>query len=195
MEKSRRENLIHWNYFLSIEEDLQKLSRYVDFSCQNENTFSIEIARILMASTAEIDVVLKQLCSTVDENSNASNINQYHKIITSSLPSFRYFKVLVPIESLELTPWSSWEQGTPPEWWSANNNVKHHRHNHFDKATLKNCLNSVAGLYISVLYLYKKQANEGKLLRLPRLFNVDNEFFGGTTMGRYGNSFKYNIPM
>jgi hypothetical protein len=192
---TKQDTLIHWNYFLTIEEDLQKLSRYVDFSSQNDKTFSIEIARILMASSAEIDVVLKQLCIAVDAKSTADNINQYHDLITTLLPSFKNFKVSVPTQGLELTPWSSWQNGTPPEWWSANNKVKHQRHEHFDKATLKNCLNSIAGLYISVLHLYAPQANNGELLQLPRLFNVDDEFFGGTSMGRYGHSFRYRISI
>ena len=40
----RQETLIHWNYFLSIEEDLYKLQRYVDFTSDNDSTYSLEIA-------------------------------------------------------------------------------------------------------------------------------------------------------
>jgi hypothetical protein len=192
---TRQNTLIHWNYFLAIEEDLLKLSRYVDFSSQNDDTFSLEIARILMASSAEIDVVLKQLSIALDASSAANNINQYHDLITPIIPNFKSFKVSVPTQGLELTPWISWQNNTPPLWWSANNKVKHHRHEHFDKASLKNCLNSVAALYISVLHLYAPQANSGELLQLPRLFNVDDEFFGGTSIGRYGHSFRYRISL
>src|SRR5690554_7657503 len=55
----RQETLIHWNFFLSIEEDLDRLGRFVDFSA-NEESFSIEIARLFLAASAEVDVVLKQ---------------------------------------------------------------------------------------------------------------------------------------
>jgi len=185
--------LIHWNYFLAIEDSVQTLNRYVDFSSDNENTYSIEIARILMAASAEVDVVLKQLCKALKPDSTADNINQYHDLITSRIQSFKSFEALIPTQGLKLTPWISWGNGTPPIWWTANNKVKHQRHENFQKASLKNCLNAVAALYISVLHLYAPQANAGELLQFPKLFNVDDQYFGGTQMGRYGNSFRYNI--
>lgn len=191
----RQDTLIHWNYFLSIEEDLYKLNRYVDFSKSNDTTFSIEIARILMAASAEVDVVLKQLCLAIDSSSTANNINQYHDPVTGFISNFKTFKVTVPSQGLELQPWSSWTNSTPPLWWTANNKVKHERHQHFDKASLKNCLNSVAGLYISVIHLYHDQAKKGELHQLPKIFNVADEHFGGTSMTRYGHSFLYNLTI
>lgn len=189
----RKQSLIHWNYFLTIEDDLSVLSRYVDFSEKNSSTFSLEIAKILMAASAEIDVVLKQLCISLNSKTKATNINEYYNAIVTLLPEFKTFKVTIPTQCIELTPWSLWKKGKPPQWWQANNKVKHHRHEHFEQASLNNCLNSVAALYISVLYLYHDEATNGRLLKLPKLFNVADEFFGGTTMGRYGHSFKYKL--
>ena len=116
---------IHWNYFLAIEEDLYTLSRYVDFSSDNDTTYSLEIAKILMSASAEVDVVLKQLCITKDPNSTAGSINSYHDIIETHINSFKSFKVTIPIRGLELTPWISWRNGSPPIWWTANNKLKH----------------------------------------------------------------------
>ena len=42
-----------------------------------------------------------------------------------------------------------------PLWWGSYNNVKHHRHEHFKDANLKNVLNAVAGLLVTVFYFYK----------------------------------------
>lgn len=188
----RQETLIHWNFFLSIEEDLDRLSRYVDFSA-NDEVYSIEIARLFLGASAEVDVVLKQLCSALNPGSDASAINSYYSHVTENLPRFKQFEVILPRHGLTLTPWIDWEEGRPPFWWSDHNKVKHHRHEHFQKANLKNCLNSIAALYASVLYLYQPQAENGELLQLPRLFNVGNAYFGGTMMGRYGHSFKYRL--
>ncbi len=188
-----KERLIHWNYFLAIEEDLYKLSRYVDFSEGNYNTYSLEIARILMASCAEIDVVLKQLSALIDPDCSASNINSYYNIITSKLIQFKNFEVTVPLNGLQLCPWSLWNSDSPPKWWTANNRVKHHRHEDLKKGNLEHCLNSVAALYIAVLHLYSEKAIDGDLLQIPKLFNVSDQFFGGTKMGRFGNSFRYKI--
>lgn len=192
---TRQETLIHWNYFLTIEEDLYNLNRYVDFSKANDKTFSLEIARILLSACSEVDVVLKQLCLTIDKATSANTINQYHNLITTQISDFNSFKVIVPTHGLELQPWINWEANTPPIWWTAHNKVKHERHKLFELATLKNCLNSVAGLYVSVLHLYHEEAKTGKLLHLPKLFNVSDEHFGGTGMGRYGHSFKYNLSI
>jgi len=192
---TRQETLIHWNYFLTIEEDLYNLNRYVDFSKANDYTFSLEIARILLSACSEVDVVLKQLCLTIDKATSANTINQYHNLITTKISDFTSFKVILPTHGLELQPWINWEANTPPIWWTAHNKVKHERHKLFELATLKNCLNSVAGLYVSVLHLYHEKANTGELLQLPRLFNVSDEHFGGTSMGRYGHSFIYKLSI
>jgi hypothetical protein len=52
-------SFIHWNYFLAIESDLENLSRYIEFIDTNFKTYSIELAHLLLASSSEIDVVLK----------------------------------------------------------------------------------------------------------------------------------------
>lgn len=56
------DKLSHWNYFLAVEEDLHRLSRFVEFSADNFETHSLELARILFAASAEVDVVARQLC-------------------------------------------------------------------------------------------------------------------------------------
>ena len=177
---------------MAIEEDLDALSKFVDFS-GNDDVFSIEIARLFLSSCSEVDVILKQLCSAINQQSNASSINAYYTEIINSIPQFINFEVTIPRLGLSLTPWIDWQDNQPPFWWQHHNKVKHHRHSNFEKANLKNCLNSVAGLYVAVLYLYQQQAENGELLQLPRLFNVADRHFGGTMMGRYGNSYRYSL--
>lgn len=190
---NRTSALIHWNYFLALEEDLDRLARYVDLSGQNDSTFSIEIARLFLSASSEVDVVLKQLAVKHNPASTASNINAYFTEITQHCLHFVGFTVLVPRHGLTLTPWSSWAVNTPPFWWQDHNKVKHQRHQYFDKATLKNCLNAMAALFVSVIHLYSDEAAQGELLSLPRLFNVADVHFGGTKVGRYGNSFIYKV--
>ncbi|WP_081794589.1 hypothetical protein [Stenotrophomonas sp. RIT309] len=190
---NRTSALIHWNYFLALEEDLDRLARYVDLSSQNDGTFSIEIARLFLSASAEVDVVLKQISLKHNPVSKASSINAYYPDIVQHCPNFVGFSVLAPRHGLTLNPWASWTDSTPPFWWQDHNKVKHHRHNHFDKATLKNCLNSVAALFVSVIHLYSTEAAQGGLLSIPRIFNVGDAHFGGTSMGRYGHSFHYNV--
>jgi len=51
--------LLHWNYFLALEHDLDQASRFIEFSEQNFPVYSIELAHIFLATCSEIDVVQK----------------------------------------------------------------------------------------------------------------------------------------
>lgn len=182
----------HWNYFLALEEDLDRLSRYVDFS-GNDDAYSLEIARLLLGASAEVDVVLKLLCKRFNPNSAASSIGMYHAEVSANCPNFINFETQLPRYGVTHQPWVNWTANQPPLWWSDHNKVKHQRDQYFERATLKNCLNAVGGLFVAVLHLYEHEAANGELLQLPRLFNVGNQFFAGTQMGRYGHSFKYKL--
>ena len=110
----------HWNYFLSTEEDILKLSRYVEFDKRNYNCFSVEMARLLMAAAAEVDVVCKQLCLTINPASRASVINQYRDVIVRAFPMIPAFEVVIPRYGLRLKPWTNWRRSNnPPLWWTA----------------------------------------------------------------------------
>ena len=158
-------SLEHWNYFLSLEKDLESLSRYVEFCKSNFNCYSLEMARILLASASEVDVIAKQLCKMLDPNSSANNIHHYRNEIKMVYRKFPDFKVNIPRYGLTLTPWLNWKQNQGvPVWWSAYNKVKHHRHINFKEANLKNVLNAVAGLFVITLYLYKDRAERAELI-------------------------------
>ena len=64
---------------MAIEDDLKVLSRYIDFDTENDKVFSIELARILLITCSEIDVVLKLLCEKLNSNNNFNNIDDYKK--------------------------------------------------------------------------------------------------------------------
>jgi hypothetical protein len=49
---------MHLNCFLAREEDLNRLALFVDLSGQNDQTYSIEIARLFHGACAEGDVVV-----------------------------------------------------------------------------------------------------------------------------------------
>ena len=99
----------HWNYLLAIENDLENLSRYIEFDKKNFECFSVEIARILLASSAEVDVVCKQLCRKLNSASSAKSINQYRNEIKGVYPNIHNFEILLPRYGLELKPWSNWK--------------------------------------------------------------------------------------
>lgn len=171
----------HWNYLLAIERDLDELPRYVEFDEKNFGCFSIEIARILLASGAEVDVVCKQLCRVIDPRSRAKSIHGFRDKIKPAFPSIPQFEVLLPRFGLRLSPWDEWKKADGvPMWWTGYNRIKHHRDSEYGRANLQNALNAVAGLFVMALYLYRDKAQSGELLPAARLLRVDEEHFGGT---------------
>ena len=182
----------HWNYLLAIERDIDEISRYVEFDRRNFDCFSIEIARVLLASAAEVDVVCKQICRTINPKSKADNIHKYKTEIIPAFQDIPKFQIILPRFGLTLTPWDEWNNPKGvPFWWTAYNKIKHHRDSEYHQAALKNALNSVAGLFVMVLYLYKDKAMQGKLLPSPQLLRVDNSHVGDLVDSDYEIAMSY----
>ncbi|HLV51467.1 MAG TPA: hypothetical protein VKY44_05875 [Flavobacterium sp.] len=166
------ENINHFNYYLAVESDLINTFRYVECSKSNDNTFSVEFARIIMTSTQEIDGLFKEIFRLIDPDSNPKNIGKYKKLVLKHLPDLVEEKIYASKYGIELTPWINWCSDSNPDWWRANNDIKHERLSNFDKANLKNALNSVAALYCVNMYYLKvlKEQEEGEALDWPEVF-------------------------
>ena len=144
---------LHWNYFLTLEKDFELISRYVEFSEQNNSTFSIELARLIMTSTQEVDVIMKKLCNLIAPEILVNNIGDYKNIILEKIPEFKDEMVQIPRFGMSSIPWLNWtESNYPPLWWTANNKIKHQRTDYFEEENLKNAFNSIGGLLITTLY-------------------------------------------
>ena len=160
----------HWNYFLALEDDVARLSRYLEPTNDNFGAYSLELARILFAAASEVDVVSKRLCKKLNNKSKADNIKKYKPEILAAYPELISAVVEIPRFGLTLTPWVQWGIEDSPLWWRAYNNVKHHRHTHFAEASLKHTLNAVAGLFILLLFFYREEGQNGQLNPDPTLF-------------------------
>lgn len=174
-------SLNHWNYFLAIESDIEAVSRFIEPCEDNYQTYSQELARLLIASASEIDVLLKTLCDEIEPAANADKIGKYETVIRNSLPQLFDFKLRVPRWGLELTPWIDWDANNSPRWWTACNKVKHHRGAEYKRANLKHTLNSIGALFIVNLYFHRQHAEQATLLPMQKLFRVDDAHFNGTT--------------
>lgn len=158
-----------WNYFFCIEDDITALSRWIEFSSDNESVYSIELARLLMTASAEADVVAKGLCRMLDAKSRAASIGAYRPLLLQAFPTLPKSEVVMPRFGKTLHPWSMWRNSDqPPLWWSANNKIKHHRAEHFNEACLKNVLNAVAGLL--VLLVLRTGRDRASLYPGPTVF-------------------------
>ena len=151
----------YWNYFLALERDFEVVCRFIEPCEHNENTYSLELARLLMAATQEVDVVLKAICKAVD-SSDPGNINQYFPIISGSVSDLLGDTTHLPRYGLSTVPWTGWEQSNAPIWWTANNKIKHQRHDEYQRASFKNTFNAIGGLLLVIAYYEKlSQSNTG----------------------------------
>lgn len=168
----------HWNYFLALEDDILKMSRYLEPATDNFYAYSLELARILFAASSEVDVVAKRLCQKIGtaKGRRAGSIDKYRETIMEHDPRIARSVVSIPKWGLSFTPWEKWDEGMSPLWWDAYNDVKHHRHTHFQQASLKNSLNAVSALYVILLFFYMDDVHVGKLNPDTSLFKIGAPF-------------------
>ncbi len=195
MANKKKYDMLHWNYFLSIESDLEHLTRYIEFDKSNYGCFSIEITRLLLSSAAEAGNVCKELCRILNPKSKANGIFSYRDEIIKKYMGIVDFAVILPEYNIEeTTPWSCWKNSnSPPKWWSAYNKVKHPRIKNYQYANLKNAIESVAGLFAINLYFYNEKEKVGlrRLQRItkPKIFKPLYEKRGGLHIEEYDLSF------
>jgi hypothetical protein len=144
----------NWNFFLALEKTLEEISRYIEFTEGNFPTYSIELARLLLAAGSEFDVIAKQLCKLINPKSTAGNIIEYYKEITPRFEKMTNEVVYVPRYDLNFQPLMNWKENSSPNWWRSYNNVKHERNNCYSEASLQNTLNALGALYVLLFYYY-----------------------------------------
>ncbi|WP_456402696.1 hypothetical protein [Hydrogenimonas sp.] len=166
-------SLIHWNYFLALEADIERLARYVEFTSENFNTYSIELAHLLLAISSEVDVVARQLCNYLESSSRCDKIDQYREIIKRHIPNIAEERITIPRYGLTLNPWQNWSNNESPNWWRDHNKVKHLRNEHFKKANLSNVLNAMSGLFLLILYYYRNTIDGKRIEPPPTIFTPE----------------------
>jgi len=171
MELVQTESSLHWNYFLALEQDLEKVARYIEFNEDNYNTYSIELAHLLLAIGSEVDVLMKALCKVIDPDVQRKDIGSYRYAIQSKSSDFMEIVCQIPkYGMMSISPWEAWEDNSSsnPEWWDAYNDVKHKRSENFGKANLKNVLNAISALYIVNFYWRYVSTSDPEFLSSPQ---------------------------
>lgn len=174
----------HWRYFLALEQDVERTTRFVEPHTSNYRTFSIEFTRLILSACSEVDVVAKVICHSVDPTAPANNMDQYRTVIHRAFPHIHEAIVLVPRFGLLMEPWKEWGAQKNPGWWQDHQLVKHRRHEHFGHADLEHCIVSAAGLFSLALYLCRDER-----IALERSVFFDMGVPSGEDRGR-----RYPIP-
>ena len=148
---------IYWNYFISIEDDLKGLSRFIEFDRRNEDVFSIELVRLLITASSEFEVVAKELIKIKDPSKETKNMNiiDIKDNVLVFYPEICDLEIIVLRFGLSYKPLLKWKNNEGCDWWASYNNVKHERNNKYEDGNLKNVMDAVGALYIINLFYYK----------------------------------------
>lgn len=167
--------LHYWQYFVALEGDLAKTSRFVEISDDNMETYSVEFARLILSAGSEVDVLAKVLSEQHRLPIKPTNIDGYRKAITDRFRGFSFMSVRIPRYARELKPWREWHAGKNPSWWRAYNDIKHERNVNFKQATLSNALNAVAGAFVLVCYICQEELRANLAEPWPELLSLAPE--------------------
>ena len=84
-----------------------------------------------------------------------SVVPDYKSVITRKINPFINEEIIIDRFRLSYKPWENWNGEQNPNWWKSYNKVKHQRNNYFNEANLKNSINAVGALLVTVIYYYK----------------------------------------
>ncbi len=147
-----------WKFIQSLQEDLLKTSRYVEFSQQNSGTYSVEFDRIILAAGSEINSTFENLArhKNITVNGNL-DIIKAGMVLLPSMSSISSVEVeLLNSDFLVFKPWDGWSSSSSPDWWSkVYNKLKHQRSKSYAEATLGNAVISTAALVVLSLYSHR----------------------------------------
>jgi len=183
----------HWQYFLTLDSEMDRITRYVEIGPNNYKTYSIQFVHLLLATCSEVDVVCKVLCKKANPSEKPENIHQYQQILTAHYPGLHSVRVTVPRHGkMILVPWGRWGKGSNPDWWSIHNKVKHQRHEYFRQANLRNTVNALAGLFVLICYLYKGEINQKQELPTwPKILSLPEQYINGHV---FKDTFSLRLP-
>lgn len=182
----------YWNYYLTLEEKVIHLQKYIEFEKENEPTFSNEIMGIYISICCEIDVLFKMISSPKGSSTIADykeficKDDFYSQIIGEKVSLLSWGKMVYqPFETL------NFEKNSSPEWWKNYNEVKHSRimNDNYHKANLKNLLMSLGALYLLEIYYYNLMFSEKENIEeynIPR--NKSKIFVAEKLKANFGNN-------
>jgi hypothetical protein len=147
-----------WNFIQSLQEDLLKTSRYVEFNSKNSETYSVEFDRIILAACSEINSIFEDLALRKNISINGNlDILKAGSALLPLISSITSVDVqLVNSDISVFKPWDGWSNKSSPDWWGkVYNKLKHNRAQNFAEATLGNAIVATAALVVLSLYSHR----------------------------------------
>ncbi len=179
--------MIHWNYLLSLEKDIIRLSNFIEFNEANFDTYSIELLKLNLAIGSEIDVVLKLLCKSYCPEGKFTSIIHYKKFINETLSEIISETISIPRYDIAFKPFEEVRnivntEYQSPFWWKNYNSIKHNRDSEYAKANLRNLIYSFGALVLINLFRILKTKGINNLRDLYKhvdrlsLYNIGDKY-------------------
>ena len=98
----------YWKYYLSLEDDFIRTTRYVELDESNFNSYSVEYAKQLQAICSEIDTICKEICNFYGDI-NSNNFPQYTATILKNYTEISTENIKVRLDDgINLEPFKEW---------------------------------------------------------------------------------------
>ena len=172
---------LYWPVYQNIENELLSMTNYIRFDDKQLDVYSDKLLELLLRTWVEIEAISKELYL----NNGGKVIKPESKMyfdkvclkhleekwclsekIVQIVNTNMYFSqdnlILCPLEK-------AYEFGdTASEWKQAYQSIKHNRSQNYSQGNLKNCIKSLAALYLLNIY-YKNES-----IKLKNNFEVNN---------------------
>lgn len=141
------------SYHIS-ERHLGDMLRFVPYCREHENVWSPELATVLSLAGNQLDSLWRAEVSALAHGKDRDGLNivDYFQHVGKRVSP--KWVVCWAEEGKVIRPFVQWEGRSayaPLEWWTAYTDLKHDQFAHLRKATLKNAIEAVAGLFVAIL--------------------------------------------
>ena len=170
-----KESELFWGVYKNLEEETLQFSKYIHFSSDQKNVYSISIADVIVRCAIEIEAISKKIYESLggnihpkDENGEERDLYFDTDCLALIEKTYQLSKKEIIISAVSfyfedadciITPLhKAYKRGTSgSKWKQAYQALKHDRYGTLkSKATVENLLNTLGALYILNLYYRDK---------------------------------------
>jgi len=157
------ENGGFWEYYKDLERQFENYLEYVPYLKGNRSSYSYRLASLILSTGAHIDSAFKEMAQYSNfpnaypelakrVKKGKATIEDYFSLAEHyGLSERKVIFKCVP-ERITLTPFKDYTKKgkgvVTPDWWRAYNKVKHEFRDNFQKATLQNARDALAGAFL-----------------------------------------------
>jgi hypothetical protein len=129
--------------FISLEEQLSNCLEYIPYSPNNVCVVSPKFIPIILESCSLIDSIFFSLA---DDKSERYNLKRYMELFEPAIGLENNITLLLSTPIRGLIPFKDWTT-KQPDWWVANNSLKHDRLDNHQCANMTNAVLALAALH------------------------------------------------